>query len=397
MKMWRIAIRNIWGDKVKSMAIFCCVFGVAGFFVSMDLINGSAQNSLNVGLERLGADILVLPEGAQSKVESALLMGKPTQVWMSDQYVTRVAQVNGVVKASPQLYLQSLFGAACCAVWEMFIVVYDPATDFTITPWLEENLGRGLAKGEVIGGTYVFLAEGEKYITLYGYDLDLKGTLEPTGMGLDQTLFMTLETARDMAKASTTTAVRPLEIPADRISSILVKVSDGANPHAVVDQIENGIPGLVAVESPNLFGAFRKQMLGLLSGFLIISILAWVLSSVVTGLVFSMATHERRREVAVLRALGFTRFYVFRTVWLEAVLLAAAGAILGVLLSALTIFQFRDYIALGLGMPFLFPPFGSFMGMLGLALLLSLVTVSIAVTWPAYRISQQEPAMAMRE
>lgn len=397
MGVLRVALRNIRGNAVKSAAIFLCVFGVAGFFVSMNLIIGSAQNSLNVGLERLGADILVLPEGAQAKVESALLMGKPTQVWMSDQYLARVASIKGVARASPQFYLQSLFGAACCAVWEMFMVVYDPATDFTIGPWLEKNLGRGLAKGEVVGGTYIFLAEGEKYIRLYGFDLDLKGTLEPTGMGLDQTLFMTMETAQDMARSSLTSAVKPLEIPRDKISAILVKIEEGTSPRTVVNQIENGIPGLVAVESPNLFGSFRKQMLGLLSGFVIIAILAWVLSSIVIGLVFSMATHERRREVAVLRALGFTRFYIFRSIWLEAALLATVGAVTGVALSSLVIYYFRNYIAGSLGMPFLFPSAGTFAGMFGLALLLSLLTVSAAVFWPAYRISQQEPALAMRE
>jgi ABC-type antimicrobial peptide transport system permease subunit len=110
-----------------------------------------------------------------------------------------------------------------------------------------------------------------------------------------------------------------------------------------------------------------------------------------------MATHERRREVAVLRALGFTRYYIFRSIWLEAALLATVGAVTGVALSSLVIYYFRNYIAGSLGMPFLFPSAGTFAGMFGLALLLSLLTVSAAVFWPAYRISQQEPALAMRE
>jgi putative ABC transport system permease protein len=397
MNLFRIAIRNIRGNTVKSLTILLCVLGVAGFFVSTTLIIRSAENSLNVGLERLGADILVMAQGTEVEVESALLMGKPTKVWMSDQYLERVAKVKGVEQASPQLYLQSLFGAGCCAVWEMFIVVYDPATDFTVTPWLNQHLGRSLVKGEVIGGTYIFLAEGEKYITLYGYDLDLKGNLEPTGMGLDQTLFMTIETATEMARSSLTTAVRPLEIPQGRISSIMVKTADNADAHAVAVQIEDTNPGLVAVESPNLFGAFRKQMLGLLSGLVVLSILAWVFSAVLIGLIFSMATHERRREVAILRAIGFTRFYVFRSIWLEATLLAVTGSVVGMALSALCIYLLRNYIAGTLGMPFLFPSVPSLFGVLGLALLLSLVTVSAAVFWPAYRISQQEPALAMRE
>jgi putative ABC transport system permease protein len=397
MNDFRIALRNIRGNPVKSLTIFLCVFGVAAFFVAMTLIIGGAQTSLDRGLKRLGADIVVLPQGAEAKVESAILMGKPTQVWMSEGFLAEIAAVDGIAALSSQVYLQSLFGAHCCVVSEMFMVVIDSETDFTVTPWLEDNLGRGLKLGEVIGGTYVFLPEGEKFIKLYGYNLDLVGTLEPTGIGLDQTLFMTLETAQAMAASSVTTAERPLVIPSGQISSIMVKVAEDVNPHSVALAIEESIAGIVPIESPNLFGSFREQILGLLSGFVVLSVVAWMVSGVLIGLVFSMATHERRREIAVLRALGFTKMKVFRFLWVEAALIAMAAAASGITLSALGITFLRDFIAGSLGMPFLFPSAGSFLAMAALALGVSLLTVTAAVFLPAYRVSQQEPAIAMKD
>jgi putative ABC transport system permease protein len=393
----KLALRSIKGNPIKSLTIFFCVFGVAAFFVSVTLIMAGAQSSIDSGLKRLGADILVMPVGAENKVETALLMGKPTKVWMSGSFLDQVANVEGVGKASPQLYLQSLFNAHCCSVSEMFMVVFDPGTDFTITPWLNQNLGRGLTKGEVIGGTYVFLPEGEKYIRLYGYDLDLKGKLEATGMGLDQTMFMTLETASDLANSSISTAVSPLEIPENKISSILVRVAEGYDPHGVALSIEKNVSGVVAVESPNLFGSFRKQILGLLSGLAIITSLAWVMCGIIIGLVFSMSTHERRREIAVMRAMGFTRFYVFRAIWVEAALLAAAAALAGIVLSSLGIYYFHNFIAGTLGMPFLFPSGSAFLMTLLSAFLIAVLMVSLAVFIPAYRISRHEPAVEMRE
>ena len=127
MNILRIALKNIRGNTVKSLTIFLCILGVAAFFVSTTLIVQGAQNSLRRGLERLGADILVVPEGAENKMESALLMGTPIKLWMPEQNLAKVAQVEGVGQASPQIYLQSLFGAHCCAVSEMFMVVFDPA------------------------------------------------------------------------------------------------------------------------------------------------------------------------------------------------------------------------------------------------------------------------------
>jgi putative ABC transport system permease protein len=397
MNVLRIALKNIRGNPIKSLTIFLCVLGVAAFFVATTLIVQGAQNSLERGLERLGADILVVPEGAGNKMESALVMGKPVKIWMAAGTLDQVAQVEGVDRVSAQIYLQSLFGAHCCAVDEMFIVVFDPETDFSVTPWLQENLGRGLALGEVIGGTHVFLPEGEEYIRLYGYNLDLKGTLEPTGIGIDATLFMTQETAEDLSKWSLTTAEQPLKVPPDSISSVMVKVAPGADPHAVAVQIGRDVEGVVAIESPQLFGSFRKQMLGLLWLFVIMLILAYMVSAVLIALVFSMAAHERRREMAVLRATGATPFFIFRTLWIEAALLALAGGGVGIVLSSFTIFLFREYLAGSLGMPFLFPALPSFLGLSALALALSLVTVSIAIIVPAYRISRQEPALAMKE
>jgi len=397
VNVFRIALRNIRGNAVKSLTVFMCVLGVAAFFVATTLIVRGAQNSLERGLERLGADILVVPTGAENKMESAILMGTPIKLWMPKQNLEKVSQIEGVSQATPQIYLQSLFGAPCCAVNEMFMVVFDPETDFSVTPWLNQHMGRGLAKGEVIGGTHIFLLEGEEYLKLYGYNLDLIGTLEPTGIGIDATLFMTMETAQELAKYSPQTAILPLEIPKDSISSVMVKVKPGVNPHAVSVQIEREIGGVVPIESPNLFGAFRQQMLGLLGVFIVMLGLAYIVSAVLIGLVFSMAAHERRREMAVLRATGATPFFIFRTLWTEAALLAVAGGAAGVALSSITIYIFRDYLAGTLGTPFLFPSFGSFMGLFVLALALSLATVSIAVVVPAYRISRQEPALAMKE
>ena len=170
MQLLRLAVKNIKGNGFRSLAIFLAVMGVAGFLLATTLIIKGAEYSLDSGLKRLGADILVVPAGAENKVETALLMGKPTNIWMPLDNLQSIAAVPGVQAVSPQIYLSSLYGAACCSVSEMFMVVYDPATDFTVTPWLQKNLGRSLAKGEVIGGSYIFVPAGERHIITIEFD-----------------------------------------------------------------------------------------------------------------------------------------------------------------------------------------------------------------------------------
>ncbi len=397
MEAIRLAWKTIKGNSFRSIVIFLAVMGVAGFLLATTLIIKGATYSLDSGLKRLGADILVVPSGAENKVETALLMGKPTNVWMPLSNLAEVAALKGVESVSPQIYLSSLYGAACCSVSEMFMVVYDPATDFTVSPWLKKNLGRDLAKGEVIGGSYIFVPEGQKTIKLYGYDLTLKGNLDATGTGIDQTMFMTQETALAIAKSSLTTAEAPLVIPSGEISTIMVKASPGADVHKVALTLLRDTTGMVPIESPNLFGAFRTQMTGLLWGFFAITVVVWILAVVLIGLVFSMAANERRREMAVLRAVGASRGFIFRSVLAEAAILALIGSAIGIAAASFGLFLFKDWLISSLKMPFLFPSIPSFIGLFSGGIAAAIITVTLAALIPALRMSRQELAIAMRE
>jgi putative ABC transport system permease protein len=393
----RLTVKNIRGSGFRSVAIFFAVMGVAGFLLGTSIIIAGARHSLHSGLERLGADILVVPEGTEVKIESALLMGKPVDAWMPRDNLEVVAQVPGVEAVSPQIYMKSMFDAPCCAVSEMFIVVFDPETDFTITPWLEKNLGRPLDTGEVICGIYVFVPQGSEYIELYGYNTDLVGNLQATGTGIDRTLFMTLDTALEMSRTSVTTAMMPLNVNPDVISVIMVKVARPYDPHRVAIQILQDTEGMVPIESPNLFSMFRNQMNGLLWGFFAITLIVWAGTMILIGIVFSLAANERKREMAVLRALGATRNFIFRSLLTEATLLALGGASIGIAVSAGSLYLLQDMIAGSLRMPFLFPSLPSFIGLFGAGVALALVTVTLSALISALRLSRQELAIAMRE
>lgn len=397
MNLARLALKNMAGSAFRSTVVFLCAMVVAGFALATVLLVHGAQQSLQLVLERLGADIVVVPEGAQAEVETALLMGRPTEALMPAELVAKIGARPGVAAASPQLYLASLDNAACCAVSRMFMMIYDPRTDFTVTPWLKKRLGHPLGLGQVVGGTYVFVPEGEENIRLYGYHLSLKGNLEPTGTALDQTIFLTMETARDMARISRTLAVQPLKVPEGSVSAALVKLAQGADRNAVAVDLLQNVPGVAPIQSLNLFQAFRRQITGLLKGMLAVLGTTLFLSLLLIGLVFSMAANERRREIAVLRALGATQGAVSASLLLEAIFLALAGACVGIGLASLAIFLFRDLIVRSLAMPFLFPSVSALALLIGGGMTVALAGVTLAALLPAVRISRQEPALAMRE
>lgn len=113
--------------------------------VSVILARGTAE-TLRLSRERLGADIMVIPEGSRKAVENALLMGRPTTLWMSNSVITELEQLPEVAIVSPQLFLSTMRGASCCSVSDMFMIAYDPTTDFIVRAWLEKNLDRELTQ-----------------------------------------------------------------------------------------------------------------------------------------------------------------------------------------------------------------------------------------------------------
>jgi putative ABC transport system permease protein len=395
--VFRLALRNLAGNAFRSWTVFLCALVVAGLTLSATLILRGAESSLHLALRRLGADIVVVPQGAEAKVETALLMGTPATAWMPVGNVRALASTPGVTAASPQMYLASLSNASCCSASEMFVVALDPQTDFTIAPWLKLRQGGELRLGEAVGGALVFVPAGEKYIKLYGYHITLKGNLEPTGTGLDQTMFLTFETAQAVAKGSRTLAEKPLTIPPDSVSAILVNVRPDADPRLVARRIKQDLSGVSAIPSLDLFQTFRRQMTGVLRGVVALLGLIWILSAGLMALVFSMAANERRREIGVLRALGSPRGFVLRSLLAEAVILGLGGGALGLALSVLATYLFHNLLVVSLGIPFLLPSLPGLLLVVGGGLGAALVTVTLAALIPAYRISRQEPALAMRE
>ena len=397
MSLAQLAWKNISGNTFRSVVVSLCALLVAAFVLFTTLVMRGAETSLRLAISRLGADIVVVPEGSEAKIESALLMGIPAKFWMPEDNLEKIASLPGVQAVSPQLYLATLTGASCCSVSDMFMIAYDPGSDFTVTPWLKQELGGNLRLGEVVGGSFISATEGSQNISVYGYLVTLKSNLEPTGTGLDQSMFLTFDTAYDIASKSQTQAESPLIIPEDSISAALVKVEPGTDPNAVAVEIMRSIPDVTPIQSSNLFLSYRRQMNGLLSSIMVILAVTWVLSVAFIGLVFSMAANERRKELGVLRALGATRRFVFQTLLAEASLLAAVGGTLGIALAGLAVYLFKNLLVASLGFPFLLPSPLSLILQLAVGLSLALFSVNLAALFPAYKISRMDPAIAMRE
>jgi putative ABC transport system permease protein len=277
------------------------------------------------------------------------------------------------------------------------MVIFDPQTDFTITPWLKEELKNPLHLWDVIGGDWIIVPKAYGEIRLYGCKLNLVGKLEPTGIGLDQTMFLTMETAQAMAEASLTKAAEPLEIPAGKISAVQVKVKKGYSIEDVAQRIMTNVPGTYAIQSMELIRIVQRQTAGLFRALFLALGIIWVLAVVLTGFVFSLMVGERRREIGLLRAVGAKRRFIFNLFLTESAILGLGGGIAGMFFSIAFVYLFRIWLMLSARMPLLIPPLPTVIGYMMVCLVIALALALPALLYPALRASNIDPAEAMRE
>jgi len=394
----RLVLRNILGSLFRSGTIFLCAILVAGLSLSATLVVHGAQSGLQRNLSRMGADIIVIPWGTMSqKLDGAHLAGMITERWMPRAYMDRIMAVQGVETVSPQLYLSTITDSPYSSLPELYLIAYDPVTDFVLEPWLEHDPIGALRLGEAVGGAAVSDPDGDDKIQIYGYPIRLIRTLEETGGDADQSLFVSFDTAQAIMEEVQRQPKPAFEIAPESISTAMVKVGMGDNAHEVAVRMLDQVPGVVPIESTGFFQAQRAQVVGLLRTVLALAALTSFLAIVFMGMVFSLAANERRREIGMLRALGATKTLVLRSLLLEGVTLAVTGGAVGIALVILLAGLFGEQIAHATNIQISLPAPLALAGLAAAGLLLTIASVVLAAWLPASRLSKEEPALAMRE
>lgn len=390
------ALKNLRRKVIRTLLLLLAVSVVTGTLFSATLFISSMQNALKIGTYRLGADVLVVPEKYATEARSALLAGEPTSFYMNRSILDKVRSIEGVKRASPQLFVKpSSF--TCCYNVDVFLVAFDPATDFTVTPWLTKNLKNGLQDNEIITGREVPVMSGDT-IPFFGTPFKVAGTMELTGMKFfDHSVFMTMDEAYRMAEDSKTKSMQPISMGKDQISAVLVQVQEGFSPDRVAIRIEHDVDGIKAIASDEVISTVRKQLMGLLKGILLISAVLWILALLMIGFAFYMIVNERQRELGLLRAMGAKKGHIFTLIIAEAVIISAAGGVGGVAVGSAVLYTFKGLILHTLKLPYLMPSLITLGELVSGAIVFSLFTGLLSSLLPAVLASRMEPYEAIRK
>jgi putative ABC transport system permease protein len=389
-----LLVRNLANRPYRNIAtIFAFAFIAATLFSSQYLMNG-AQASLDTGMSRMGADILVVPEEYAAAGQTVILSGQPSSFFFEDANYEKISRIPGVAKASPQIYIATLFASCCAAPVQMIAI--DQENDFTISTWLKENPGVKMGKDDIIIGSAIIQNVGND-LFFYGHTFHVVGILEQTGMGVDNSVFTRFEDAYVMADESELKAVKKLTIPPGMVSAVLVKVDPGTSPAAVAREIQAQIQGSKTITPNGLLNTVSGQ-LGAVRRLLNGTTLAVTIVSIpLLAFISAMVAHERRKDVAILRALGATKTYVVRLMLAESFSIAIIGGLIGIGAAAVILVFFQDFIATSLKIPFIIPSPLALLVDGGTALFLCAGIGGIASLYPAILINRSEPYETIRK
>jgi putative ABC transport system permease protein len=396
IRIFHLAWKNLRRKVIRTVLLLLAVAMVTGTLFGASIFISGMENALKIGTYRLGADILVVPAAKEEEARTALLAGKPTTFLMDRSVYDKVLKVDGVRKASPQLFIKPTT-FTCCFSADVFLVAFDPKTDFTVRPWLKKHLHGPLLADEIIAGRTLPLIVGMQ-VPFYGTNFIVVGNMEATGMKyFDSSVFMTMDAAYRMAENSQKKSLQPITIERDKISAVLVQVNPDMSPQRVAIHITHDIDGVKAIASDEVINTVRRQLGGLMKGIIGISGVLWVFALLMMGFAFYMIVNERQREIGLLRAMGALRRQVFGLILLEAVMITAAGGLLGLGIGAGLLYSTKGLILEYLKLPYLMPPLPVLQGLIAGAVVFAIITGLLASLLPAVLAGRLEPYDAIRQ
>lgn len=368
--------------------------------LSFSLFSGSFfVKSLKGGMhslsDRLGADIIVVPQGYDSKIESALLRGEPNSFYFKAEVVDRLKKIEGIERLSPQLFVATL-SAGCCS-FPLQVIGIDFESDFTIKPWLEKQITLPLVNNEIVVGSNI-VGNAQSEVKFFNQPFVIAGRLAKTGMGFDNSVFMTIENAKRLAKEYERIMQHPVAHDDSLLSSVMVRVMPHTDPRAVANRILQEFEGeqIYPLLSRRMMSNVSSSIAGLTVYIYILLALLWCLSFIVLTVSFSSIFNERKEEFGILRVIGGTKKKLVELASCEAAIISAAGAAIGTILACLIIFLFQQAIIAGFKMPFLSPSMFWTVSCALLAMLLISIIGPLSALMTVYRLTKQEPALQLQ-
>lgn len=368
--MLLIARKNLLHERVRlAMSVGGVALSVFLIGILLSLYRGW-DKKVGEYVENVPADIWVASEGATDFIQagSVLPQSAGTQLGL----LPEVDTVGPLIVRPLELSVAGDPGAEI----DLQLVGYDPSIG------LGGPLAMAAGKSPPGPGEIVIdEATRDRYSVDIG-DRLVRGAGSLTVVGISsggdfvftQTAFVTVETAVDFLKLE----------PETQRTFFVLTLHDPGGKEALAARLEAGSSDVAVFTGKEFADETRERILGnILPMLVVLLIVAFVVGLAVAGLTIYTATVEKSREYGILKAEGFTNWFLYRVVMEQSLVTSVMGFMLGTGATILAAPFAQDMV----------PQFVTFirwqdiLGVMGATLLMALISAYI----PVRRIAEIDP------
>ena len=384
MNIFTIPFSNIRKKKTKTtLLVLVFSLGIMSI-VALHQVSLVVGDSLEEKLSTYGANIIISPRSEKLRVSyGGFNMGEmlyDMNKLGEDETVTSIMSIghsDRISVVAPKLVSNVVIGdVAVAVVGVRWLNELGIKSHWALTGTLPEQgdqLVMGARAAAALG-----VGVGDE-VSFLDNRFEVAGVLAQTGGDDDQAVFMDLSTLQGLLGK------------ADEVSFIEVAaLCSGCPIDDIVAQIRTNLPDADVKALQNIVYQRMESINFVQQLALSISIVILVTAAAMIGLSMLSAVNERKKDIGILRSLGYAKFHVFTIFCLEAALIGLAAGVCGYLagygasFKALDILQFSDN----------FQPVFSAGQLIGSALLFACVAL-FAALYPAWKGAVTEPSQAL--
>jgi putative ABC transport system permease protein len=383
----RLIFRDLKGARFRTFAIVVSVAVLVSLLFSTSFFDLGVRKVSAAGAGKFGADMMLLsptlPVIFSYEVATGpiFVVDRP-QGYMNGSVVGQVRALPGVDAASPQVFVAFLNDSSTGLV--RTLVAFDPGTDFVVQPWLNTTI-TSLQPNETVVGAGTRLSVGD-VVRYQGLALKVKTVLAPTNATLDQAVLFPIETLRSAPGIGT-----------NEISAVMMKLTDSSAVNNIQSELKNNVGNFRTVASSGLVSRVRLDTTGIASYELLAEAIMVASVFSLIGLVFTMTTNERSRQLGLMRSIGATNRFIFANVLKEAALTAAMGSGLGLLLGAAVVYLGEGFLVATFNTALTVPDLAESLVLVFDSVALGIAIGTLASLLPAWRVSRRDPYEAIRK
>lgn len=260
------------------------------------------------------ADLWVLQKHADNILRSTSILSTATQ--------RKLARVPEIKSCSPVLFLM-VSARSPKGAGTLYLTGFDPESNQGGPPKIFE--GRTIQADQEI---VLDLSYARKYGLKVGDALSInEDTLKVVGLSSGTNMFVIQYGFVSLNQAYTIIGFPNI------VSCFLIQLKDGASPIQVMDSITAAIPGIAVFDQEQFLANNIKEMeAGLLPLLFMVAFISGVVLIAILSLILSVHVIERRRDFAIMKAIGAPLWFLPKIIFKQALILAFCGLVLGILL-----------------------------------------------------------------